>query len=216
MTIEGGKGTEFRLPRNSGIPAGTAPPQISLSADDRSPLNTVRATVKDDGSFAITEIAAGEYNVRLFNIRPGTYLKSVQLGPGNGRRTAIELNEANAGNPLQIIVSQSSGHIEGEVKTESGLPARRSTVTLVSDLPENENGATMMSGVDGNAHFTLSPVAPGTYRLFAWEDLEVAQHYDPEFLKPYLSKSLRVTVDENGTARVTLTEIPAGPAFQNR
>jgi hypothetical protein len=68
----------------------------------------------------------------------------------------------------------------------------------------------MLSGVGENGRFTLT-VPPGTYRLYAWEDLATAQYSDPEFLKPYEPNSLRVIVGENGRVQVTLKEIPATP-----
>jgi hypothetical protein len=172
--------------------------------------------VKDDGSFLITNIAPGAYNVRLYNIPLDTYLKSVKLGSGESRNSGINISDITARSPLQITLSRSLGRIEGLVRTDAGKPAPDSTVTLVEDPPGSGPGMAMMSGVDDNARFSLSPVPPGTYRLYAWEDLEVAQHYDPELLKPWIGKSLQVTVNENGTARVVLTQIPAAPGYQNK
>ncbi len=69
----------------------------------------------------------------------------------------------------------------------------------------------MLTGVNEGGQFILPKVAPGTYRLYAWDDLETAQHYDPEFLKPYESQSVKLTVKENGREQVTLRQIPSAP-----
>jgi hypothetical protein len=66
-----------------------------------------------------------------------------------------------------------------------------------------------MGGVSGNGRFTLPYVQPGTYRLYAWEDLEEAQRYDPELMKKWEGNSVVVTVKENGSEQVTLRQIPS-------
>jgi hypothetical protein len=202
VTIEGDKENNFSQPKDRNIPPGAATPQVSLYPKYGPLLSDLRAKVKDDGSFLITDIAPGQYRVRVFNVPPGAYLKSVKLDSGEARDAGIELNEVTARNPLQVTLSRSVGRIEGFVRTAAGEPAPFSVVTLVNDPPETGSGTSMMSGVGESTRFTLSPVAPGTYRLYAWEDLEVAQHYDPEFLKPYMSKGVQVTVSENDTRRL--------------
>ena len=113
--------------------------------------------------------------------------------------------------PLQITLSRSVGLIEGIVERDPGKPVASSTVTVFGDALGK--GVTMLTGVPERGRFTLPGMPPGTYRLYAWEDPEVAQRYDPVLLKAYESISVRVTVKENGTERVTLREIPA-PAPQ--
>ena len=51
----------------------------------------------------------------------------------------------------------------------------------------------------------LRAVAPGDYKLYAWEegtDLEL--YLDPEFAKPFEKAGVKVTVEESGRARVDL------------
>jgi hypothetical protein len=90
------------------------------------------------------------------------------------------------------------------------MPAGGTSVTLVSDA-NAPSRISMLTGVNENGRFTLPKVAPGTYRLYAWEDLEVAQHYDPDFLQPFESQSVSLTVKENGREQVTLRQIPSAP-----
>jgi hypothetical protein len=71
---------------------------------------------------------------------------------------------------------------------------------------------TQVTGVGENGQFSLV-VPPGTYRLFAWEDLDTGQHYDPGFLKTYERQSITITVQESSRAQILLKEIPAGPEF---
>ncbi len=189
--------------------------QVSLLAKNGPLLNNVRGKIKDDGSFVLADIAPGVYGVRLTPIPSGTYVKSIELGSQDALTTGINVNRQTAGAPIEITLSRAVGQITGVMQTDRGVPTG-GTVTLVSDLPESGGGISMMSGVGDNGRFSLPPVPPGTYRLYAWEDLETAQHYDPGFLKPYESKSVQVTVTENGRAQVVLNQIPAAPEMHNK
>jgi hypothetical protein len=85
---------------------------------------------------------------------------------------------------------------------------------MLSDLPESGGG--MMSGVGENGQFTFHSVPPGTYRVYGWEDLEVAQRYDPALLKLNQDQSVQVTLKENGKVEIVLIRIPAAPEKPNK
>ncbi len=88
------------------------------------------------------------------------------------------------------------------------IPAAFSSITLVGDPPGK--GFTLTGSVE-NGEFTLASVPPGAYRIYAWEDRENAQRYDPEFLKGYENNGSRVIVKENGREQITLKQIPTVP-----
>jgi hypothetical protein len=51
-------------------------------------------------------------------------------------------------------------------------------------------------------------IAPGTYRLYAWEVVDPNQViYDSDFLKPYDSQAQRVEIAEGSQKSVQLTVI---------
>ena len=206
IVIEGAPKGDISWLREGNPPLSTIM-QVSLYAKDGPPAGDVRGKVKDDGSFVLADVPPGLYGVRLTPTPSGTYVKAAQLGSIGALTTGVDVNQQTAGAPLEIRLSRAVGTITGIVQTEKGVPAG-GAVTLLSDPP---GGVSMMSGVGENGQFFLPPVPPGTYRLYAWEDLETAQHYDPGFLKPYESQSLLVTVAEGGSVRIVLTRIPAVP-----
>ena len=85
---------------------------------------------------------------------------------------------------------------------DQGSPAAGDAVTV--GYPPGPGKVSMMTGIASNGRFTLPQVAPGTYRLYAWDDLDTAQHHDPEFLKAWESNSPLITVRENAREEVTL------------
>jgi hypothetical protein len=210
VALEGERQTDFSV--FPGTPPPSVTMHIGLSLLTGPMLSDIGSRIKaDDGSFAIADIAPGAYEVRLSGIPGDGWVKSIRLGSQEVTERRIEVTGATGAMPLQITLSRSVGQIEGIVERDPGKPVASSTVTVFGD-PLGK-GVTMLTGVPEHGRFTLPGVPPGTYRLFAWEDLEVAQCYDPVLLRAYESMSVRVTVKENGTERVTLREIPA-PAPQ--
>jgi hypothetical protein len=136
------------------------------------------------------------------------YVKSVKLGSQDALTTGIDVNGQTAATELQITLSRAVGEIRGLMQTDRGVPAG-GAVTMVSDLPESGGG--MMSGVGENGQFIFRAVSPGTYRVYGWEDLEVAQRYDPALLKLKQDQSILVTLKENGQVEIVLIRIPATP-----
>jgi hypothetical protein len=210
VAIEGEQQTDFSA--FSGTPPPSVTMHIGLSLLNGLMVSDIGSRIRaDDGSFAIADIAPGAYEVRLSGIPGDRWVKSIRLGSQEVTDRRIEVTGATGAMPLQITLSRSVGLIEGIVERDPGKPVASSTVTVFGDALGK--GVTILTGVPEDGRFTLPRLPPGTYRLYAWEDLEEAQRYDPVLLKAYESMSARVTVEENGTVRVTLREIPA-PAPQ--
>ena len=167
----------------------------------------VRSTIAPDGSFTLSGVAPGSYEVRTWVNPDKTWMKSMRLGSVEAVQGRIEITEASAATPLQLTLARSVGRIAGLVRDDRGNPAG-GAVTLFRD-PCGPDSAMMMSGVGSDGRLLLSPVAPGTYRVYAWEDIMDAQSYDPDLLKAWESSSVVVTVNENGSEEVTLKRIPS-------
>jgi len=52
------------------------------------------------------------------------------------------------------------------------------------------------------------PIAPGTYRIFAWEDIRPGDWYDPELMKAYEVSGVEVRLNESDTRSINVTVIP--------
>jgi hypothetical protein len=56
--------------------------------------------------------------------------------------------------------------------------------------------------------FTIENAVPGEYKLFAWEDLEPGDYFDPALLGRYDSRGTVLHLQPNGRATHNLTVIP--------
>ncbi len=74
------------------------------------------------------------------------------------------------------------------------MPAVRGRFDLV------RTGATNASG-----QFRLERVAPGDYKLFAWDEVGDGDWQDPDFMRQYEDRGRPVRIAEGTTERVSLT-----------
>jgi Carboxypeptidase regulatory-like domain len=205
VALEGEQQTNFR-PLFAGRPAAITM-QVGLMLSGN-PVSNLRANVADDGSFRIAGVPAGRYEVRPISTPDRTWVKSVRLGSLDAQDSMVEISSATNTGPLQITLSRGVSEIDGFVETDRGGPAARSTVTLVGD-PSGSGRVSMLSGVGDNGRFFLTPVPPGTYRLYAWEDIKDANQFGQGLLEARASDGARVTVKGNGVEQVTLRQIPS-------
>jgi hypothetical protein len=60
---------------------------------------------------------------------------------------------------------------------------------------------------DANGQFMFPSVAPGSYKVFAWENVEQFSWFDPAVLAPYEGHGMPVT--ESSSVTLDLKVIPA-------
>jgi hypothetical protein len=209
LAIEDQTQTDF-----GAYPGGNPPPtiitQVSLQALTVTAVpNSPSTRIQRDGSFNIADVAQGTYNVRVYGVPSGTYVKSIRLDGREVTNAGAEITAATAAS-LRIMLSRAVGRASGTIRTDDGKPAVNCSVTLMSD-PYQAGGTSMLTGSDDTGHFTTPPLAPGTYRVYGFEYLEMAQRYDPDFLAQFENRSVRITVKENSEEQVTLRLIPPAP-----
>lgn len=168
--------------------------------------NGLNSRIQSDGSFTIPGIAPGTWDLGVGGT-VGMYVKSIRLGSREVSPDGIQIDATTAADPLQITLSPAMSTISGIVQTPDGKPVS-GAVTIVG-VPYLPGRGTVMTGSDRNGRFSTPGIPPGTYRVFAWEDLDTAQRYDSDSLVQYQNQSVTVTVKENETAQVTLRQIPA-------
>jgi hypothetical protein len=105
-------------------------------------------------------------------------------------------------------MSADGGQIEGLVMDADSQPAASAQVTLV---PAGSLRADLFKSAttDIKGRFKMSAIVPGSYKVFAWEEVDInAVRYDPEFVKPYESSAQSVKIAEGSKENVSLKQIP--------
>jgi hypothetical protein len=110
---------------------------------------------------------------------------------------------------LQIQIASDGGRVTGAVYDRSSTPLPNSEVILVPISVSRfrfDRYRTAVTGDDGQ--FSIRGIAPGDYKLFAWENLEPNAHLNVEFLRPYESMGTAVHIEPNKSETVSVRAIP--------
>jgi hypothetical protein len=183
--------------------------RVQLVPMEGVPFASPGAQAKDDGSFVLENVSPDKYRIMAYALPQGTWLKSIRAGDREVLDDGIDMTAGVPG-PVQIMLGVGVGQVSGMVQDAKQQPAAGSMVTLVPDPMKEERGDLYrMTTADQNGQFTLQGLAPGEYKLFAWEDVDPGAYMDPEFLKPNESRARRITIQPNSPQQVSLTQIPA-------
>ena len=123
--------------------------------------------MKKDGSFRFDDVADGSYALHVSGMEQGWFVKSGRLGAEDVYQKGLQVERANAGGSLEIVLSSASAQLEGSV-TDHDKPVVGALVRARPD-PEtayNRNRSRDTS-TDQNGHFSFDILPPGKYRVVA-------------------------------------------------
>ena len=150
-----------------------------------------------DGSFALQNVAPGDYRLQLFGMPEGCYLKSARLGDADLLENGASVSPGSG--PLEIVLSASGGQVEGVALDAGGQPVPNTTVVLYpGERRRHRADLFLTASPDQNGRFLIKGIAPGEYRLLALQDAEPGAWQDPDFLKQHEKHGESVSIKENG------------------
>ena len=79
----------------------------------------------------------------------------------------------------------------------------------MADASRRRSGCENIRRSDQSGRFTLKGIAPGDYKLFAWEQIEAGAYQDPDFLKPFENRGESINIREGSRETRQLKAIPA-------
>jgi len=93
-------------------------------------------------------------------------------------------------------------------------PLSGATVVLVPE-PRRRDQSRLYdeASTDQYGHFQLRGIAPGEYKLFAWEEIERGAYRDPDFLRRHEKRGEVVRLAEGEAKSISLTVIAAEDTF---
>jgi hypothetical protein len=171
------------------------------------------ATIDADGAFNLFNLAEGQYSVIGTTALPAdAYVSEMLLDSRNVSDDGIINIAGNSQVNLEVTISRGGGTIQGTVEDAKHNPVAAARVTLIPDAPRRGNlllYKTALSTAMGA--FTLNGVAPGSYKLFAWEQIiPTGAEQDSDFMREYDLLGTSVSVTAGLTqANIQITPIPA-------
>jgi protocatechuate 3,4-dioxygenase beta subunit len=166
--------------------------------------------VKAEGGFTLKNVSDGDYRVNLADAPETCYLKSARLGGDDVLQDGLSISGGKIPGVLEIVLNCNGGTIEGVVLNDQQQPVTSARVVLVPDVERrSQTQLFKTTSPDQYGRFTLKGIAPGDYKLFAWEEVEYGAYEDPDFLKRYEDRGKAVSVAEGSRETVSLSLIPA-------
>ncbi len=164
----------------------------------------------EDKTFELEGLAPGDYRLRVMGLPEGSYLKAAKLAnedilesgltvPGGGLRG------------LNIVIGHNAASVASVIQEANGEPLAGATAVLVpGDSRRNRDDLYQSGTTDQFGLFNFSGVAPGEYKLYAFEHIETGAWRDAAFMGQYEDQGKVIELSESDRETVELTVIPEG------
>jgi hypothetical protein len=164
--------------------------------------------VTEEGSFKVDGLAPSGYQVQVSGLPESAYLKEAAADERDAMDSGLDLGNGAAGE-LKLLVSFNGGTVSGSVKEDDGQPSAGSTLVLVPEMDKRKRQDLYKRAVtDQFGQFSVNGIAPGKYKLFAFDYVEPGAYHDPAFLSAYEDSGEEVAIEEGAQAAVDLEVIP--------
>jgi hypothetical protein len=153
--------------------------------------------VATDGTFTFKEVADGQRRVVVGGMGDDCYLKAVTYGGVDALEDGF-VPRAGSDASLDVMLSSRAARVQGAVADPDGLPSVGVWVVLVPDAkPSTRQSSYKSTQTDQHGQFILRGIAPGDYSLFSWDEVEIGAWENPDFLRPFQDKGVKVSVRED-------------------
>jgi hypothetical protein len=162
-------------------------------------------TSRDRGPFALHNVAPGRYVVSATAMLGG-YVQSVRSGQVDLLRDELVVPDEGSVPPIEVVLRDDPGTLNVHLQTQT--PDQSGTVLLISDGLLRD--PIVVGRSSANMELRTGPLAPGIYKVFAFDSLDTLDYRNPEALAKYTSRAASVTVSPNGNSSVNVELIHAG------
>jgi hypothetical protein len=198
VAFEGRLTLDFSGMRVSAMRSGIAIDQVTQSTPDA------------HGTFTLTNVGPGEYDIHVERLPPNTYVKRIEVGTVDPLQGRVRFLPSQ---PLVIEIAPAPSSVGGHVMN-AGNPAPGAQVVLIPDQRLRRRTDRYVTGyADKEGGFQLSGVPPGRYLAYAFERIEPAAYYAFAYSSAanarFGDRGVPVNVGESGATTVELRVIPA-------
>jgi hypothetical protein len=168
----------------------------------------------EGSSFEIDSVSPGRYWVEASPFEG--YVSSITSGGVDLAREPLVVGAGSTSAPIEVTLRNDTGTISVQLAMgEIGELAGAATVgeqhqTYVYAIPLFATAAPIkLGGTQGSGQTTISGLAPGPYRVVAFDVPQEIDFHAPEGLAKYTGQGQTTTVEPGGTANVQLDLIHA-------
>ena len=166
----------------------------------------------DGSSFEMENVTPGRYWVEASPFEG--YVSSISSGGVDLAREPLVIGAGGSSPPIEVTLRDDAGTISVELAGDSAGAVPATTAVgeqkqiYVYAIPLFESaGSIRMSGLQGPGQVAISGLAPGSYRVIAFDAPQEIDFHTPEGLAKYTGMGETTTVEANGTSNVQLEVI---------
>ncbi len=168
-------------------------------------------SVADDGTFTVTDLSPEKYRL---SVTPGAtaYVKAVNVGGQDLKDAVLDFSNGGGG-AIEVILSTKVAKLDGMVEKQkqddapgSALIAKIGPAGELS-LLGTTGGQSSMAQVDSSGKFSFANLPPGEYKVFGFEEVDMATASDPDFLLKFTDRGVTVKIGEGESKSVTLKQV---------
>ncbi len=191
--------------RISGQEAAAAGVRISLRP--REPfgfgMQSLTATAEAGGAFTFPAVTPDRYDLAISGLPEGYYIQSATAAGRDVLLAGLDLTSGNPG-PIQVVLGANAGQAGGLVQNDRQEPVPGATVVLVPQEEERRPVRLYYHAVttDETGAFVLDNLAPGTYKVYGWTEVEPGAYYDPDFMRPFENAGESLTIREGSREEI--------------
>jgi hypothetical protein len=113
---------------------------------------------------------------------------------------------------MDVVVVVGGGRVAGAVTDVRSQALSGVRVVLVPDRARQRVDLYRAVVTDSNGRFLMASLAPGDYKLLAWESIKEFAWFDPDVLARFESRGRNVHITESSNETIDLRVIPADGA----
>lgn len=183
VKMDGGDLTKFLGDRDR--------PALLLRASDAADAPYTWNEVEKDGTLRVQSLDSAVYQVDWQRLPENMYVKSIAFDGKEISDNRLDLTSSTGGK-MEIVLSANGAEVSGIVRDAEGKPVPGALVQICDanqECPKTGN-------TDQNAAFDFKGLAPGDYKVFAWEDRGEGIITADDFRRRFESKSTPVKLNE--------------------
>jgi hypothetical protein len=173
-------------------------PLVSETGAGINPDGRLFYSIRFDSSLKFESLPEGRYQIEFPSKPTNTYVSEMKQGGRSVYTDGIFIVGKTSAEPLDVVFSPGAARVSGKIQGAEITASRPARMTLVPQGLRHENPMFYVRGqsaVDGT--FSLTGIAPGDYKLYAFEVLPVSADENAAFMSEYESSGRVVTVREN-------------------
>jgi len=155
----------------------------------------------------LRNVEAGKYKVEVVPNNSNDlslYVKSIQYGGADLLREELTVTPGQS-STMEIVLRDDSATLSGTVQSQEN--DGQAAVLVVPDYAPLDPKMTV---ADDHGDFQIDGLAPGEYKVFAFDRLDGLEYSNPDVLSEYASKAAQVSLQPNEKTTVRVGLIPRG------